>query len=143
MAQSQLDHYLATLEARLKGLPPARRQEEMVEIRQHLEALVAGHQGAGVSEEAAVAAAIRQFGHAEQIGQELNKASQLPRLRPFFLLLVAILTVVVNLVIFAVNDNPDTWFTKFVLAFSFSAGILALAVAEIVQSYLRTRHKST
>lgn len=73
MAQSQLDHYLATLEARLKSLPPARRQEEMLEIRQHLEALVAGHLRAGVSEDAAVAAAIRQFGHAEQIGQELSK----------------------------------------------------------------------
>jgi len=143
MAQSPLDHYLAILEARLKNLPPARRQEEMLEIRQHLEALVAGHQRAGGSAEEAVAAAIRQFGHAEQIGQALNKASQFPRLRPFFLLLVFILTVVVNLVIFAINDSPDTWFAKLVMAFSFSAGILALAVAEMVQSYFYTRHQQT
>ena len=143
MAQSQLDHYLAIFEARLTGLPPARRQEEMLEIRQHLEALVAGHLRAGVSEDAAVAAAIRQFGHAEQIGQELSKASQPQRLRPFLFLLVSILTVAVNLVLFALNDSPDTWFAKLVMAFSFSAGILALAVAEIVQTYLRTRHQQT
>ncbi len=51
MANSQLDHYLETMEGRLKSLPPVRRQEEMREIRQHLEALVAGHRIAGLNED--------------------------------------------------------------------------------------------
>ena len=143
MANSQLDHYIETIEARLKSLSPARRQEEMQEIRQHLEALVAGHRIAGLSEDEAVEAAIRQFGHAEQVGQELSKASRWQGMRSFWLPLVYILTVAVNLVIFAINDNPDTWFAKLVMAFSLPAGILALGVAEVVQNYWRARNKQT
>jgi uncharacterized membrane protein len=143
MAQSQLDYYLEIIEGRLKGLPPAQRQEEMREIRQHLEALVAGHRIAGLSEDEAVAAAIRQFGHAEQIGQELSQASQQPRMRSLWLPLIYILTVAVNLAIFAFNDAPDTWFAKLVMAFSLPAGILALGVAEVVQTYWRARNQQT
>lgn len=143
MAQSQLDHYLTILEARLKGLPPARRQEEMLEIRQHLEALVVGHRLAGASEEDAVAAAIRQFGHAEQVGQALNQASQQQRIHYLWLILIYFLTVAVSFGIYVINDNPDTLFAKLVMAFSLPASILALGVAEIVQTYLRTRKQQT
>lgn len=143
MANSQLDHYIASIEARLKSLSPARRQEEMREIRHHLEALIAGHRIAGLSEDEAVEAAIRQFGHAEQVGQELSKASQRQRMRSLWSLLIYILTVAVNIVIFAINDAPDTWFAKLVMAFSLPAGILALGVAEGVQNYLRSRNKQT
>ena len=143
MAPSPLDHYLETVEARLNNLPPARRQEEMLEIRQHLEALVAGHQRAGVSEADAVAAAIRQFGHAEQIGQALSKASQQQRMRYLWLILIYILTVAVSFGIYVINDNPDTLFAKLVMAFSLPASILALGVAEMVQTFLRTRDQQT
>jgi uncharacterized membrane protein len=141
MAKSQLDHYLETIEGRLKNLPPARRQEEMQEIRQHLEALVAGHRIAGLSKEEAVAAAIRQFGHAEQVGQALSQASQQPRMRSLWLPLIYILTVAVNLAIFAINDNPDTWFEKLVLALTLPAGVLAPSVVEVVQTYWRSRNQ--
>lgn len=143
MANSPLDHYLETIEARLQGLLPARRQEEMREIRQHLEALVAGHRIAGLSEEEAVAAAIRQFGHAEQVGQALNQASQQQRMRYLWLILIYILTVAVSFGIYVINDNPDTLFAKLVMAFSLPATILALGVAEVVQNYLRSRNKQT
>jgi len=141
MPNSQLDHYLATIEGRLKRLPLARRQEEMQEIRQHLEALAAGHRIAGLSEDEAVAAAIRQFGHAEQVGQELDKASPRLRIRSFWLILVYVITVAVCFGIFVIRDNPETMFEKLVMAFSLPAGTLALGVAEVVQTYWRARHQ--
>jgi len=141
MANSQLEHYLKTIESRLQNLPPAQRQEELLEIRQHLEALVAGHHLAGLSEAEAVVAAIRQFGHAEQVGQELSKATQQKRIRSFWLIVIYVVTVAVNLAIFIVNDNPDTWFAKLVLAFSLPAGVLALGVAEMVQNRWRARNQ--
>ena len=42
-----------------------------------------------------------------------------------------------------VNDNPDTWFAKRVLAFSFPVGILALGVVEDFQDRWRSRHQQT
>ncbi len=141
MANSQLDRYLETIEGRLKRLPPARREEEMLEIRQHLEALAAGHRMAGLSAEEAEATAIRQFGHAEQVGQELINVSLRQRMRALLLPFVYFLTVTVLMVIFIVNDNPDTWFAKIVMALSLPAGILALGVAEMVQNKWLSRNK--
>ena len=71
-----LDRYLATLAARMQAVPAARRADELREVRQHLDALVAGNIALGRSEEAAVAAAIRQFGRAEQVGRDLNTTWQ-------------------------------------------------------------------
>ncbi len=141
MPNSPLDHYLETMEGRLKRLTPAQRQEEIQEVRQHLEALVAGHRVAGLSEDEAIEAAIRQFGHAEQVGQELSQAPRQKRMRSVWYLLLYILTVAVNLAIFAINDHPDTWFAKLVMAFTLSAGLLAMGVTEVVQNYWRPRHK--
>ncbi len=47
MANQQLDQYLKTVGARLKRLTPAQRAEELQEIRQHLEALIAGYVAQG------------------------------------------------------------------------------------------------
>lgn len=140
MANSRLDQYIETIENRLKSLPPVRRQEEIQEVRQHLEALVAGHRIAGLSEDEAMETAIRQFGHAEQVGQELSKASRRQRTRVLWLLGVYIATVVVNLVIFTINDSPETWFAKFIMAFTLSSGLLALGVIEGMQ-YWRNQKK--
>lgn len=143
MANSELEHYLETIEARLKGLPSAQRQEEVREIRQHLEALVAGHRIAGLGEDEAVEAAIRQFGHAEQVGQELSKAPRQQRMRAFWPFLIYIITVAVNLAIFAYNDSLDSWFARLVMALSLPLGVLALGVAEVVQNNWRSRNKQT
>lgn len=141
MPNAQLDHYLETLEGRLKRLTPARRQEEMQEIRQHLEALAASHRIAGLSEDEAAEAAIRQFGHAEQVGQALSQASQQQRMRSLWLILIYILTVALIFGIFVINDAPDTLFEKLVMAFSLPGGVLGLGVAEGVQNYWHSRHK--
>lgn len=141
MANSQIDDYLKIIEDRLKRSSPTRRQEEMLEIRQHLEALAAGHRIAGLSEEAAEKAAIRQFGHAEQVGQELSNISQRQRMRALLLPFIYFLTVAVLMVIFVVNDSLDTWFERVVMAFTLPAGILALGVAEMIQSYWRLRNR--
>jgi hypothetical protein len=74
MSDTTVNEYLAQLSARLKALPADRREEELREIRQHLDALVAGHVHRGKTEAEAVQAAIRQFGHAERIGAELGDA---------------------------------------------------------------------
>ena len=39
------------------------------------------------------------------------------------------------------HDYPDTWFAKLVMAFTLSSGILGMGVAEIVQTYLRSRNQ--
>lgn len=74
MLNSRLEQYLSSLETRLKNLPADRRTEEVAEICQHLDALVAGHLAQGKTEPEAVDAALRQFGRAEEIGGELKGA---------------------------------------------------------------------
>jgi hypothetical protein len=72
----QLEAYLNTFATRLGKLPGAQREDELREIRQHLELLISSHREQGKSEEAAVELAISQFGRAEKIGRELGQASR-------------------------------------------------------------------
>jgi uncharacterized membrane protein len=72
----QLEEYLNTLAVRLGKLPAAQREEELCEIRQHLELLVASHREQGRSEEEAIRLAISQFGRAEKIGHDLGQAGR-------------------------------------------------------------------
>ena len=75
MQSKQLDSYITTLGSRLKAMSKLQREEEMHEVRQHLEALVVWHMQQGQNQDEAVRLAIRQFGQAERIGGELNQAS--------------------------------------------------------------------
>lgn len=59
---SLLDTYLADVAARLGALPPRRRDDELREMRAHLEAAVAAGREDGLSEDAAAASALAQFG---------------------------------------------------------------------------------
>ncbi len=43
MDNPRLERYLAAVEARLQPLSPPQRDEELRELRQHLDALIAGH----------------------------------------------------------------------------------------------------
>lgn len=70
-----LDKYLQTLAHELRGLPQARRESELREMRQHLEAIVARLMEGGASEAEATEAAIAQFGAARKVGRELQRAS--------------------------------------------------------------------
>ena len=69
----KLDNYLQKLDYELRLLPAERRGEELREIRQHLEAIVARLMEGGISEEEATEAATSQFGRAREVGQELVK----------------------------------------------------------------------
>jgi hypothetical protein len=74
MKNEQLDAYVGALGARLKGLTPQQREEEMREVRQHLESLVSCHIQEGKTLDEAVELAMRQFGRAESIGKGLDQA---------------------------------------------------------------------
>ena len=69
----RLDPYLQKLDHELRPLPEDRREEELREIRQHLEAIVTRLMEGGLSEEEAVEAATSQFGEAHAVGHELVK----------------------------------------------------------------------
>jgi hypothetical protein len=62
------------VEARLRSLPPTDRAAELLEVRQHLEALAQARQEAGVSEEDAWCEALSQFGDAATVGNDLCHA---------------------------------------------------------------------
>lgn len=143
MANPRLDQYIETIHARLKSLPAAQRDEEVREIRQHLDALVAGHRAAGLGEDEAVHVAIRQFGHAEQVGRELHQTWQPQRLRALVpALLIYLLSVGLILVFFVtandkVTDFPYDLADKIVLACILPAGILV----HTLLSHLRARQR--
>ena len=70
----QLETYLAQIKAQLQSLPPQKQDEELQEIRQHLQALAANSMTRGLAENEAVAAAIRQFGDSRRVGRDLQQA---------------------------------------------------------------------
>ncbi len=72
----QLEEYLNQFALRLGKLPRAQREDELREIRQHVEALVASHRHDGKSEDEAVRLAIAQFGRAEKIGHDLSQVNR-------------------------------------------------------------------
>jgi hypothetical protein len=139
-----LDRYIADLGARLRALPPAARDEELREVRQHLDALVAGHLAQGQSEEAAIEAALRQFGQAEQIGRQLQHAWEKNRVPRLWLYAVAYLFMVaLTYGAFATANDQPTDFprgagTQLLLALILPAGTLVIQVVR----HLRSRRGS-
>jgi len=69
----KLETYLQTVQSELGEMREARREGELREMRQHLEAIIARLTEGGLSEEEATEAAIAQFGEARQVGRELEK----------------------------------------------------------------------
>lgn len=67
-----IEAYLAEVGQQLKNLSEAKHREEIDELKQHLLALVKEGQDKGLSEEASVVAALRQFGPPERVGRDLN-----------------------------------------------------------------------
>jgi hypothetical protein len=141
MDNPQVDRYIATLGARLRSLSPARRAEELREVRQHLDALVAGHLARGLSEEEAVEAALRQFGHAEQIGQQLQGALEqrrAPRLWPYLAVYLALVALIFGAFATANDqptDFPQGFGSQLLLALALPAGTFAIHLVR----YLRAR----
>lgn len=73
---SQLEAYLADLEAELSTLPPKARAEELREMRAHLEAAFAANREFGQSEDEATANALEQFGDQHEIAKRMIHAWQ-------------------------------------------------------------------
>ncbi|RYG72734.1 hypothetical protein EON80_03865, partial [bacterium] len=72
--QSILETYLHQIESHLKGLSAHEKEQQLQEISQHLEILIAGQQVAGLSEAEAMQAAIRKFGDPAEIGRDIIEA---------------------------------------------------------------------
>ncbi len=71
---SLLENYLAAVRARLTALPAERREEEMREMRSHLENAVIVNRELGQSEDEAAATALIQFGSAEEASESIRWA---------------------------------------------------------------------
>ena len=78
---SQLDAYCAELETTLKTLPETQRTAEIVEIRQHLEAMTEAYIELELTRAQAELAAIQQFGSSRKIGRGIVRASSSNQLR--------------------------------------------------------------
>ena len=81
---SPLEAYLEQVAAHLSALPAKRRNEELREMRQHLQNAVTVNQELGQSEEDAAANAVLQFGTAEDLGSNLVWAWKRERTRNNF-----------------------------------------------------------
>ena len=68
---SQLETYLSEVAARLGALPAKRRDEELREMRAHLENAVIVNREMGQSEDEAARTAVAQFGAARDLGENI------------------------------------------------------------------------
>lgn len=106
-----VEAYLATVGGRLRRMPAAQRAEELRELGQHLDLLVAGYQAQGMARRAATEAAIERFGRAEHLGRELRSAARAGERRSAgyylaFWVGYGIVVAVINLAVLAVIDAP-------------------------------------
>ncbi len=69
--------YLSRLERELSPLPSDERETARVELRQHVDALIAAHGELGLSAADAQTAALAQFGDARKIGGKLRREYRL------------------------------------------------------------------
>lgn len=129
-------------------MPPTERDEELREIRQHLDALVAGNIALGHTEDEAVSLTIHQFGRAEQVGRSLNEiwaggsAKQTrSSLRLSVLIYFCSAVFIFGFFVLA-NDKPTdfpySWADQILLAMIMPIGILAKSLFD----YLRMQSVS-
>ena len=71
--QTLLERYLDELDRQLGPLPEAARGEVREEVQQHLQSLAQAHEELGSEPDAAMAAALRQFGDATRIGRAVRR----------------------------------------------------------------------
>jgi hypothetical protein len=81
MANLKVEQYIETVAANLQSLSESERKSQIDELCQHLEALAAANHGRGQTEEAAIEAAIRQFGGSDELGRELKRMAWRARLK--------------------------------------------------------------
>ncbi|RYG72735.1 hypothetical protein EON80_03870 [bacterium] len=66
---SHLEYYLHQIERHLDGLMAFEKEQQLLEISQHLQILIAQQQLAGLTEAEAIQAAIKKFGDPAEIGR--------------------------------------------------------------------------
>ena len=71
---ARLETYVEELRHELRDLPVATRAQELAEVRSHLEQLKVANVELGLTEEEAEAAAVSQFGGANELGKSVQKA---------------------------------------------------------------------
>jgi uncharacterized membrane protein YhaH (DUF805 family) len=81
MANNRLEQYVETIAAKLKSLPEAERDQQIAELQQHLQAMIADAYERGDNEESAVREAIRQFDASGRVGANLRRVGLRGRLR--------------------------------------------------------------
>ena len=73
---SRLEQYIEQVETRLVELPPAQRESETGEMRQHLAAMVEARMESGLCEEKAITETLEQFGRAQTVSRQLTQVHQ-------------------------------------------------------------------
>ncbi len=71
---SRLEQYVEQVETRLAELPPAQRESETEEMRQHIAAMVEARMESGLCEDKAITETLEQFGQAQTVSRELAQA---------------------------------------------------------------------
>jgi peptidoglycan/LPS O-acetylase OafA/YrhL len=139
MDDPRVEQYLQTIARQLGASDPARRDDELRELRQHLETLIAGHRARGLADNAAVETALHQFGHAEQLGRDLGRITvrRAPRLWPVLCLYLGMVALIFGLFATA-NDKPTdfpaTWGGQLALAIVLPAGMLTMRLIDVVRA---------
>jgi hypothetical protein len=90
--QNKLEKYLSQIEKQLAALPVEQRQEELREIRSHLEMMIEENVARGCDADVAVSKALEQFGSADKLGKALRQSKPFAWLhyfRPIAALLLA------------------------------------------------------
>lgn len=79
---SQLEKYLRDVAVQLHELPEEERDEQVEEIRAHLDTFIEKQKAADATDDEAVRMAIAQFGASAKVGRDIRKAVLRPHLRP-------------------------------------------------------------
>jgi len=142
MGNTRVERYLADIGAHLKALSPAQHEEEVRELREHLDALVRDRRAEGLGDEEAGAAALRQFGDAGRIGRRLRGAwarRRPPRLWPWVTVYLGLAVLIFGAYATA-NDKPTDFpyglAEQLVLALLLPSGMLAIGLI----TYVRARN---
>ena len=129
-----MERYLSSVSSHLKDLPADERDEQLREMRQHLESLVAAHRASGLNQDEAVSAALNQFGDSQRIGSQLRHASKQHRLPNLWLYVgIYLSAVILTLGVFiSANDKPTDFpyglTNQIILAMVLPAGTLAIGL---------------
>ena len=79
---NRLESYLRDIETHLRSLPEHRRESDLIELRQHLESLIAAHIELECEPEEAVTRSIQQFGPAKSVAKSLVRTTRRGLLHP-------------------------------------------------------------